>query len=84
MFCYILCSYVSAIYPFFFFFLEIITFYFFFPGMIAVCGTETELLETSSRLTEANMSALSALRAIEQTPKQSRDSLESVIRKTEC
>lgn len=52
--------------------------------MIAVCGTETELLETSSRLTEANMSALSALRAIEQTPKQSRDSLESVIRKTEC
>lgn len=54
------------------------------PGMIAVCGTETELLETSSRLTEANMSALSALRAIEQTPKQSRDSLESVIRKTEC
>ncbi|XP_042872601.1 protein furry-like isoform X6 [Penaeus japonicus] len=54
------------------------------PGMIAVCGTETELLETSSRLTEANMAALSALRAIEQTPKQARDSLESVIRKTEC
>lgn len=58
--------------------------HFFFPGMIAVCGTETELLETSSRLTEANMAALSALRAIEQTPKQTRDSLESVIRKTEC
>ncbi|XP_042223634.1 protein furry-like [Homarus americanus] len=54
------------------------------PGMIAVCGTEAELGETSFRLTEANMSSLSVLRTIEQTPKQSRESLESVIRKTEC
>lgn len=69
---------------FFFFPQKLFKLNFFFPGMIAVCGTETELLETSSRLTEANMAALSALRAIEQTPKQTRDSLESVIRKTEC
>ncbi|XP_069960081.1 protein furry isoform X3 [Cherax quadricarinatus] len=54
------------------------------PGMIAVCGTEAELGETSFRLTEANMAALSALRSIEQTPKPTRDSLDSVIRKTEC
>ncbi|XP_064103219.1 protein furry-like isoform X6 [Macrobrachium nipponense] len=54
------------------------------PGMIAVCGTEAELVETSFRLTEANMAALSALRLIEQIPKQTRDSLDSVIRKTEC
>lgn len=54
------------------------------PGMIAVCGTEAELGETSSRLTEANMAALSALRTIEQAPKQTRDTLDSVIRKTEC
>lgn len=54
------------------------------PGMIAVCGTEAELGETSFRLTEANMCALSALRTIEQAPKPTRDSMDSVIRKTEC
>ncbi|XP_045105728.1 protein furry-like isoform X4 [Portunus trituberculatus] len=54
------------------------------PGMIAVCGTEGELQDTISRLMDINMSAHSALRVIEQTPHQVRDSLDSVIRKTEC
>ena len=34
--------------------------------MIAVCASEQELTETSLRLTDANMAALSALRTIEQ------------------
>lgn len=55
-----------------------------FPGMIAMCGTEGELQETMSRLTDINTSAHSALRVIEMTPHQVRDPLDSVIRKTEC
>lgn len=52
--------------------------------MIAVCGSEAELVETTTRLTEANMSALAALRLIEQAPRSSHNTLESVMRKTEC
>ncbi|KAK4300624.1 hypothetical protein Pmani_027179 [Petrolisthes manimaculis] len=54
------------------------------PGMIAVCGSEAELVETTARLTEANMSALADLRVIEQAPRSSHNTLESVMRKTEC
>ncbi|XP_076040545.1 microtubule binding protein furry isoform X4 [Oratosquilla oratoria] len=54
------------------------------PGMIAVCGTETEMNENSLRLTDANMAALSGLRIMEQLASHPRDSLDSSMHKTEC
>ncbi|KAB7503185.1 Protein furry [Armadillidium nasatum] len=54
------------------------------PGMIAVCGFDHPMEEVNKLLTEANMTALSALGVMEQSAKQSKEKHESTIRKTEC
>lgn len=52
--------------------------------MIAVCGFDHPMEEVNKLLTEANMTALSALGVMEQSTKQSKEKHESTIRKTEC